>query len=290
MRRAAVLVIAGWCGGCGDNGSGEAIVDAAAVSGDAAATCIAGALPEIRPIAADEPVRDDPACAAAPIRPYPTTGCVLDLRAHVAGSPGTCGNEVANGVTSNDTPRYPLHIDGVTDLPLVIELPAAPGTDPGCPALCDNEVPSTTLFAIHVSIAFPPQDTPFVHVRVEPPWRVVSGDEGSPTVCDNGRPTIPELFTTCAYTYVKEVAFVTDDPSAPPARAIIEADGETSNELSHCCLYPPVLTSERHVSEHPHPAPLRAAHDARGDRGRRDPVRAQGQRHPAAVGGQPAGL
>ncbi len=120
----------------------------------------------------------------------------------------------------------------------MIELPAALGIDPACPELCNNRVPSNTVFGIHVALSFPPPDAPFVHVRVEPPWRVASGNEGNPTLCDNGEPSIPELHLSCAYTYVDNTAFVTDDPNAAPARANIELDARTSTEFSHCCLYP----------------------------------------------------
>jgi hypothetical protein len=37
---------------------------------------------------------------------------------------------------------------------------------------------------------------------------------------------------------VKNVAIVTDDPDAPPARIIFEADAITGNDVSNCCLYP----------------------------------------------------
>lgn len=196
------------------------------------------ALPAIAMIGDDEPVREDPACEVPPRRPVPTTGCFLDLSAHTAGSPGTCGAEVAAGTTADDQPSHPIEISEATQLPIVIELPAAPGLDPACPALCDVTVPSDQVFGIHFALTRTAGNSPFVHIRVEPPWRVVSGNEGAPSLCDNGRPTIPEHYSPCVFTYVNNIAFVTDDPNAPAARAIIEADDVTSNAYSGCCLYP----------------------------------------------------
>ena len=228
-----------WLASCDANARFE---DAASVPPDASSgafTC-ATSLPAIRPIARDESISEWPMCAPAAVRPYPTTGCVLDLRAHRAGSPATCGAEVARGTTEHDLPTHPIRIDAATQLPLVIELPASPGLDPGCPTLCDNQVESATVFAIHFALD-PPPGPPFYfwHLRVEPPWRVVSGNEGDPTVCDNGRPSIPEFHRSCVFTHVDNFAVVTDDPSAPPARAIIEADPTTTNDVAGCCLYSP---------------------------------------------------
>ncbi len=251
MIRAVALAIV-VATGCGDDAATpdaptlDAAIDAATDSApaldaslDASSLITCGvALPTIAPIGDDEPVRQSPACEVPPRRPFPTTGCLLDLSAHTAGSPATCGAEVAAGTTALDEPSHPIVIGELTELPLVIELPAAPGLDPACPALCDGQVASDQAFGIHFALTLTAGNSPFVHVRVEPPWRVISGNEGAPSICDNGRPTIPEHNSTCVFTYVNNFALVTDDPSSPAARAIIEADDVTTNEYSSCCLYP----------------------------------------------------
>ena len=235
MRTGSCIVAL--CVACGS--SPPPATDAGPVADARPAPACGLALPALRPVASDEAAALGGRCAATPPRPFPTTGCVLDLTAHRPGAAGTCGAEVAAGLTPDQHPERPILIDGLVDLPLVIELPAAPGVDAACHRLCRTDgVPSETEFAIHFALVYPPQGGPFHHIRVEPPWRVVSGDEGSTSLCDNGRPSIPELLSNCNFTYVDNFALVTDDPDAPPARAIIEPDDVTTNDFSACCAYP----------------------------------------------------
>lgn len=219
-------------------------IDAMAVDASTidAAPIVAGCdreLSTLRPISSGDLLSDNVArCEPMPRRPYPTRGCVIDLSAHRPGAPATCGAEVAAGTTQDDQPAHPIELVAPDLLPLVIELPAAPGVDPACDLLCRADgIPSDTVFAIHFTLRYP-GSSPFHHIRVEPPWRVASGNEGDPTLCDNGRPTIPEVFSSCTYTFVDNFALVTDDPNAPAARAVIEADDLTSNEFTACCAYP----------------------------------------------------
>lgn len=181
-------------------------------------------------------------CAAAPRAPAPTTGCTLDLRGLRAGDPGTCGAELAAGSRENfELLGAPIEVDALTQLPIVIDLPEG-AHDTGCATLCARDFepsPPLPTFGVRIALTWPPAEFRFASVRVDPPWFVVAGNEGDPTLCHDGWPTINEFGEplACVFSYLREIDVITFDPAPGPALLTITSSDE-SNEWSNCCLYP----------------------------------------------------
>jgi hypothetical protein len=107
--------------------------------------------------------------------PAPAPRTTLDLRGHRAGDTGTCGD-----FPSDAWPYFhALELPGSPDAyPLRVLLPALTERDPSCRATCDGE---STAFGVALDLPDSlgrADATLLTSIRVEPPWRVVSGGRG----------------------------------------------------------------------------------------------------------------
>ena len=174
-------------------------------------------------------------CDAAPEIAYPNEGCVLDLRGHRAGDAGTCGSERAAGSVA-ELVGAPIAVTRAS-LPMLVQLPEG-RTDATCDALCRGRGAPAPTFGVR--LRFDARvDERWLTVRVEAPWSSVAGDEGSPSLCLDGYPSVLEFGQplACVYTFGDEIDLVTTSLNPPPARVVID-QLDAGNQLTGCCMYP----------------------------------------------------
>jgi len=187
---------------------------------------------------------------------FPT---VIDLSDVSMISRGTCGDLIADREGGRELfPGHWLPTDPA-DYPVKIILPASPGMDPDCAALCEANGDTTTAFGIAFEgvqgtideVMSPPWSVegPLISVTVPEPWFFVSGGcgEACSWTCLGGYQEFGEPRRCATPAHLEGLGFATGDPMAPSVEAIIElidipADIKLYERYTNaCCVYPEVF-------------------------------------------------